>query len=345
MRTILSVVSVALAISFATSAYAQKPVSVLGWYPNQPQVDDVEIPFFKSLSKNTGIALDIKYRHITELNLKPFEGLRQLQSGVFDIMPMAAGFISGDDPVFIGEDLPGLAFTFEEVRTVAEAWRPVLEERLATKYNATLLSLAPYPPQIMFCKGKITGLGDLKGKKIRATSAAASALIKALGGVAVTLAGPEVYQALQRGVADCGATGSAYANSNSWFEVSDVIFPLSLGGYSVLTHVVRNEFLHSLTADQQKAFRKEFLNLERDLWRIGQESHEDGVRCNLGKKPCSGKLGSMSFLTPSEADKNGFRDALKNNVLPGWYADCDRVFPGCSAKWKATVGKATGITK
>jgi TRAP-type C4-dicarboxylate transport system substrate-binding protein len=345
MRKVLTAISFALAMCVATSASAQTTVSVLGWYPNQPQTEDIEIPFFKGLSKRTGIDLDIKYRNIKELDLSPFQGLRQLQSGVFDIMPMAAGFISGDDPVFIGEDLPGLAFSFDEVKPVIDAWRPVLEERFAKKYDATLLSIAPYPPQIMFCKKGVTGIGDLKGKKIRATSAAASSLIKALGGVGVTLAGPEVYQALQRGVVDCGATGSAYANSNSWFEVSDIIYPVPLGGYSVLTHVARNDFLGKLTPQQKKTFLKEFATLEKDLWQIAQESHEDGIRCNMGKTPCDGKLGKMSFLELSEQDKKGVRQALKDHVLSGWYTDCDRVFPGCSAKWNATVGKATGIVK
>ena len=45
---------------------------------------------------------DIQFRTMDELGQKGFQALRQLKAGVFDIMEMQLGYISGEDPFFQG---------------------------------------------------------------------------------------------------------------------------------------------------------------------------------------------------------------------------------------------------
>lgn len=334
-----------LACSISGAAWAQDhQIRVLGWYPNQPQTEDVEKPFYQTLSERTGIDISATYMNLAELNLRPFEHLRLLEGNAFDVITMGAGFISGDDPIFIGHDLPGLTFDFDEVRQVIDAWVPVLEEHLDEKYNAKLLTMAPFPPQILFCKGNVTGVADLRAKRIRVASAASSDFTEAMGGIAVTLAGPEVYQALQRGVIDCGATGTGYGNSNSWFEVTDVLYDVPLGGYSIVMHVARNEFWNALGAEEQEALSSAFAEMDGELWTLAETVHTDALRCNIGEEPCDyGRSGNMTLLTPGEEDRDNFRAILREAVLPNWMSSCDEVIPDCSARWAETVGQVTGI--
>lgn len=345
MKRISAALIAIMASALASSAVEAQEVQmrVLGWYPNQPQTEQIEKPFFQNIGERTGGKFQAQFRSLGEVNLKPFEHLRTLRIGAFDIMAIGAGFVAGDDPMFIGHDIPGLALDFDEVKKVSDAWRPILEKRLAERHNAKLLTIAPFPPQILFCKGQINSLADLKGKKVRVASAVASDLVKAMGGVAVTLAGPEVYQGLQRGIVDCGATGSVYANANSWFEVAETIYPLPIGGYSIIMHVARGDFWNRLPDGHKQVLADEFAKMESELWAIAKNSHEDGIRCNLGQQPCSGKAGAMRLVEPSAQDREAFRAIVRDVALPGWFKDCERVAQDCRKQWYDSVGAAIGI--
>jgi len=315
-------------------------IRVLGLFGNQPQNDEVEAPFWKELAASSNGKIAVTYRTLNDVNLKGFDSLRVLQAGTFDIVAVQVGFVSGDDPVLVGHDLPGVAFTFPELRAVTQAYRPVVEERLKDRFKATLLTQYPYPPQILYCKDRLTAVTDLNGRKVRAGSAAVSELIKGWGGIAVTLAGTEVYQALQRGIVDCAITGSAFGNSYNWFEVANYLYVMPVGGYALVAHVANSAFWSKLSPEQRGLLTEKLGQLENKLWAIGQETHEDGIRCNAGEQPCQrGKPGKMTVVQPTDSDKAALRSALQARVMPTWIADCSRVFPKCKDEWNRTVGK------
>ena len=340
-RTITAaVLCSALVSGGATTALAAKEIRVLGWFGNQPQVDEVEIPFWQNLSEATNGEFTATFRTINEVGLKGFESLRTLQSGAFDIVAFQFGYVGGDDPALVGHDLPGLASDFEVVRQIADAYRPVVEERLHEKFNGKLLAQWPFPPQILFCKEPIETLADLKGRKVRVNGAVISEMVSSWGATAVTLSGPEVYQAMQRGLVECAATGSAYGNEYGWYEVSNQLYVLPVGGYALVGHVARLDFWDSLTEEQRAILAEQMGKLEEALWAMGAETHQDGVNCNTGEGPCkSGKVGSMSIRYPSEEDRAFFLKTLREVALPTWLESCERDFPECGARWTETVGE------
>ena len=330
----------------AASGAAADPtnIRVLGWFGNQPQVDEVEIPFWKGLSDTTGGKLTATFRTINEVGLKGFESLRTLQSGAFDVVAMQLSYVGGDDPALIGHDLPGLASDFETVRKMADAYRPIVDARLQERFNGKLLAQWPFPPQIMFCKEPIKQLSDLKGRKVRVTGAVVSEMVKSWGATAVTLSGPEVYQGMQRGLVECAATGSAYGNQYGWYEVSNQLYMLPVGGYALIAHVARLDFYNKLSDENRKVLDAQMKKFEDAMWAMGEATHIDGVNCNTGQQPCkSGKLGKMTALTPSDADKAFFRKTLQDVALPSWLKDCERVYGECRAKWNETIGKIVGM--
>lgn len=343
IRTIV-VAPAILAMSMQIASAQETTLRVLGWYPNQPQTDDVEVPLFEGLADRTGGQVRVEYRTLSELGLRPFEHLRTLQSGAFDLMTIGTSFVAGDDPVMIGHDIPGVSLSFEDIRLAVDAWRPILEQRFAEAHGARVLSAAPFPPQIFFCRGNIETLDDFRGKRIRVASGVAADLAQGMGGVAVTLAGPEVYAALQRGVIDCGVSGTVFANSNSWFEVSDTVFPLPLGGYAVFVHVIREATWQSLSEETRNVLSEQFAAAEETLWNIAASSHENGLRCNLGEQPCAGRLGSMTLTTPTASDEQRFRNLVSEIALPGWFQECERVMTGCRDEWMARVAPVVGMT-
>jgi TRAP-type C4-dicarboxylate transport system substrate-binding protein len=340
--TALSAAAVVFAASSVANAQDVK-MRVLGWYGNQPQSQQVERPFWEGLSKRSGGMFTPTFRTIDELGLKGFESLRTLQSGAFDILSFQISFVGGEAPVLMGADLPGAAFDFDQLQKNLAAYRPILEKELNDRFKAKLLTAWSFPFQILFCKGDVKSLDDLKGKKVRVSGTYTAKLVQQLGAAGVTLAGPEVYQGLMQGVVDCAITGSQYGNSNDWFEVSQTQTPIPLGGAGVVLQVARNDFWNKLSADQQKTLMSEMKAMEADLWKISREGHEDGIRCNTGQQPCAGKPGKMTLAEPTAADKQRVATLLKDDVVPLWVEDCSKFSKTCRDDWFNTIGKAAGI--
>lgn len=330
---------------FASASWAADVtnVRVLGWYGNQPQSQKLERPFWEKIGERTQGQFKANFRTIDELGLKGFESLRTLQSGAFDIVSFQISFVSGEAPVLMGADLPGSAFTFGELQRNLAAYQPVLEKELDTRFNAKLLTTWSFPFQILYCKGQIKSLDDLRGKKVRVSGALSAKLVESLGGASVTLAGPEVYQGLMQGVVDCAVTGSQYGNSNDWFEVSDSLLPIPVGGAGVVLHVARKAFWDKLSAEQQASLAGELKKLEGDLWRMGRESHENGINCNIGRAPCDGKLGKMTLVESTSADQKRVNALLKSDLIPLWLQDCNAASGTCGDDWFKTIGAAAGI--
>ncbi len=333
------------AMLLQTPAFAAEVnLKVLGWYMNQPQQQLLEKPFWGEMEKRTKGQISAKYISIDELGMKGFEALRTLKTGAFDVVTFQLTHVSGDDPTFLGTDLPGLSNDFPGLAKLNAAYRPVWEKRLKERYDARLIAVWAYPPQIVFCKGDMKDLGDLAGKKVRVSSAYTAKAVEFLGGVPVTLAGSEVYQALLQGVVDCGITGSAYGNSNDWHEVTQTLYPVPLGGSGMTLHVIAESAWKKFTPAQQATFTAEMKKLEADLWQMGVDSHTDGIRCNTGTGPCQfGKKGKMKLLEITDKGREKIQAVLTKVILPTWLESCNKVEPKCGEDWNATVGKLLGI--
>jgi len=250
------------ASAFTAAAAEETKMRVLGWYGNQPQSQEVERPFWKELGSRTDGQFSTNFRTIDELGLKGFESLRTLQSGAFDVLAFQVSFVGGEAPILMGVDLPGAAFDFDQLKKNVDAYRPILEKELDERFNAKLLTVWSFPFQILYCKGDVKTLDDLRGKKVRVSGTYTAKLVEDLGAAGVTLAGPEVYQGLMQGVVDCAITGSQYGNSNDWFEVSNTLSPIPLGGAGVVLHVATNAFWDKLSPEKQATLANEMKKLE-----------------------------------------------------------------------------------
>lgn len=346
-RVIACLVSFALVLAMlpaGAAAFEKFQLRVLGNFQNQLQSSKVERPFFEGLPKESGGKVVVNFRTMDEVGIKGFEGVRLLKLGVFDIMAVQLGYVSGDDPFLNGLDLPGIAPDIKTARKVAEAYRTVFDKRVQERYNGKVLALWPYPAQMVYCKDKITGLDDFKGKKVRIWAPTAGYLVESFGAVGVTLAFPENYQALQRGVVDCSITGSLSGNTAKWPEVTTHFYPLALA-WGVQAHVANLDYWKRLEPDARSFLEKQIKKMEADFWELADVTTQDGVNCNTSTGPCKyGTPFKMTLVPVKDADRARLKQAVEKVVVPRWAADCNKNYPNCSAVWNETVGKVIGMS-
>ena len=335
--------AIATSMAFATvsgAAAAEINIKVLGFWGNQPQIDDVDRPLWDSLSKETNGRIGVKYVTLNEAGIKGGQALRFLKKGAFDIMTISVSYVSGDEPSLVAIDLPGIAFDFETLKKMSDAYRPVMAERLE-HVGGVLLTHWPFNPQIVFCKDKIESLKDLAGRKVRASGAPASDTLDQLNSTAVNMTGGEVYQALQRGLVDCGSTGTTYGFKNKWHEVTNYLYDLPLGGYSQVVQVANVDFWNGLSSDDQALISKKLAVAEKKLWAMAPTIHDYGIICSTGTKACplSGNSGAMKFIPTSKGDRAKLQAILQKSVIPTWKESCNKTFSECGARFDATIGK------
>ncbi len=125
--------------------------------------------------------------------------LRVFRLGTFDIVETTIGSASRDDPFLERNNLIGVSPDIDTLEQVVAAYRDAFSERVEEKFNAKVLTLWPFGPQIFFCKGDVGSIEDMAGLRVRSYSPTMSAPVESFGATPVTLQFAEVYPALQRG--------------------------------------------------------------------------------------------------------------------------------------------------
>lgn len=300
-----------------------------------------ELPFWRETipaASNGQVTMEIQ--PLDQMGVDDSTMLRLLSQGVMDFASMDISKMAGDDPTFEGCDLAGLTTTVADARAACEAWKPVMARKMAEGWNAKLLAIGANPPQVFWCRDALSGLEDLRGRKVRVFNATMNDFIEGIGGTTVSLPFAEVVPALQRGVVDCGVTGSLSGNTARWWEVATHIYPLSLG-WSVNAHAMNLDSWNSLDPAVQAFLEEQFAAYEDKMWATVQLATDEGVSCNIGEEPCTiGVKASMTPVPVAEADRETLDNLLESNVLRGWARRCGA---DCAAEWNETVGQVLDL--
>jgi TRAP-type C4-dicarboxylate transport system substrate-binding protein len=189
-----------------------------------------EVPFWsKTIPEASGGKVTAAFSPQDHMGVKGFQVLRMVKLGVVDFGAGDVSKMAQDSPVFEGCDLAGLALDIKTARAVCQAWLPTMSEVAEKLFNTKLLAVGTNPPQVVWCRVPISGLGDLKGKKIRVFNKTMSDFMEAVGGTTISMAFAEVVPALQRGVVDCAVTGTMSGFTAGWPEVSTHQFQVYMG--------------------------------------------------------------------------------------------------------------------
>lgn len=340
-----AVVGAVLGAFGAASAFAQdlpeQQFKVLGTWSNLSNFQHVEKPFWEDVipkASNGAITADLKSQ--TELGLKGQELMKMTRLGLFQFAHALPIYVA-EDAVLEGIDLAGVAKDFASARKMVEAYSPVFNEGLKKNYNAQTLFYYPFPAQMIYCKDEIKSLADLKGRKVRVQGASQGDLVEALGGTSVTVQFAETVPALERGVVDCGITGTMPAYKGGWHEVVKYVLELPVG--FTITFMAANLNAWEKLDPKTRAFMEEQSKAWEDkAWKIIEDENEMGLICSTGEGgTCTvGKPGSIKRVKPTKADYELLDKALNEHVLKRWAQRCGAE---CAKRWNETVGAVTGL--
>lgn len=342
MKKIFTFISIFL-FGLISVASAEMKLNASGLVSTHKYHVALEKDFYGNLSKTSGLNVSVNYNPLDVLGMQMKDTIRLVRTGTFDIVEATVGEISRDDPFLGGIDLIGVSPSLNSLKKSIDAYRAAFSKRVEEKFNAKILTLWPYGPQVFYCKKPVKGLADLKGLKVRSYTPAMSAMIKTVGGTPVALSFKEVYPALQRGVADCAITSPTSGNTGNWPEVTTHYFPLGIS-WSVNTHAMNLDKWKKLSSKEQAALTKAFQGLEEKFWDLARNNTGDADSCNTGGSNCKNyKKFKMKLVKPSDADKKLLAKASQNSVLPGWGETCNKVYSSCTKVWNDTIGKAQGM--
>jgi TRAP-type C4-dicarboxylate transport system substrate-binding protein len=342
----LALASVAL-LATGLTAHAQQKMTITAVtqpLATQPQFIRVDQALFRDVLKSkSGGAIDVKLSSHAEMSLTGMEVLRLVRAGQVDIGASTVSTVSGDVPFLDGVDLAGMHPEITQARRTAEALVPVANKELE-KFGSRILAMYPFPAQMVFCRQPLTSLADLKGRKIRTFGASLNDFVIAVGGQPVSIGFPEVYSALERGVADCAVTGTGSANAAKWYEVSTHIYdlPISWGVSAYFVNIAWWNKLDQPTRDLLSATMKE---VEDALWKLGAEASRDGIDCNAGKEASCKihtlvKTRPMTIVAASDEDRATLKKIAETVVLPGWVKRCGAK---CGQVYNDVVAPITGV--
>jgi len=126
------------------------------------------------------------------------------------------------------------------------------------KHNIVGLGFYSTGTYHLMCTKEINTLAAMKGVKVRATSRA-GALVKYWGGTPVSVTTSEMYEALQRGQADCTMGATAWLTSYSLRDVIKSIVSEPTGAY----------------------FSALFMNMNKDRWNSLSDAERTAIIRNL----------------------------------------------------------------
>lgn len=323
---------------YAWNAYDVINLRVVG-QPSMtgPIQSNLEQPFFESLKEKTGLPIKVDYRTVDKLGFKDNYQLAMLKSGMFNLVSLRFLQNGQEEPSIIGVDLPGLNPDFQTARKVGEAYGPVIDENLQQRFGAKLLGIWTFGPQVIFCNKPIYQLSDLKGLKVRVGSSAYDGLIKSQEGIPVVIPFDRVADALSSNMADCAITSLTSAYSAKWPLYLTHIYPIAtqMGTNGIAIRLdTWNRFSESQKQQLQSA-----VNVYIDqAWIYSEQLNAQASDCLQGNGNCDLGVKYNLIQNPvTQGDKLFMRKFVLEQSYPAWAADCDKLEPNCSIRWKAAI--------
>jgi len=337
----LSAVALAGMLTVGQAAAADTvSIKAVGTWGNLTNFKKHEGPFWnEKIAGLTNGSVIGEIKPQTELGLKGFEVMRLLKLGVFDFTHGVMGYVAAENAVFEGVDLSSVVQDIGTARKVADAYFPILEKHFAEIYNAKLLQLYPFPSQTLWCRTPVNGLEDLAGKKIRVYSTTLGDFVEGVGGTSVTIPFAEVVPALEKGIADCGITGTMSAYSAKWYQVATHAYTLRVG-WGISFGAMNMDKWNALSADQQASIQQALDGLTDRMWQETATEDDVAISCITGGDCSAGEKGGMTLVEPTTADLQARDKVATDVVLARWAERCGAE---CAANWNETVGKIVGL--
>lgn len=341
MKHLSLVFTLALAsFSVGANELPKTHFKVIGGGSHNYTYNAVEKPFWEeTIKENSKGQITADLTGLAESGLKGPELVRLIRSGAVDVGMGVFAYVSSDDALLEGVDLPGMAPDIETARKIAQSYRPILDKRMSDRHGIKLLSTVAYTAQVFFCREPVQQLSDLKGRKIRTRGKNMADFVEALGAAPITLPFAEVVTALQTGVIDCAVTGIGSGNAAKWYEVANNLYNLPID-WSVGFYGIGLKRWQKLSPEVQAYVQAQADILEQRLWDETKRENDYALACNSGQGECQVHTPTtMQVSAPSEQEQQQVRD-IALTIGNKWAKLCGK---DCTNDWNQTAGQVINI--
>jgi TRAP-type C4-dicarboxylate transport system substrate-binding protein len=334
--------ALALVAPIPAQALDEVTLSVVGTWSGLPLHRQFEEPFWgTALPEVSDGAITVELTTFNQLGSNGSDVFRLLSDGVFDVGMTVADYVVSDAPELEGLDVPLIAMDAATARATVEAARPWVAQSMAERFDSHLLAIAPYPPQIVFCRDEVTGLADLQGKRVRGSGRMTTQFLEALGAEGVALGFGEVPGALERGVIDCAVTGAGSGYASGWWESATHLLNIPIGGWDHVITAINLDRWNSLSPETQAFIEEQVrIGFEDPAWEDAQGALERDIACLTGGDCPIGETRGMVLVNASDEDMATAMEALTTRVLPDW---AGRTGAEWIEQWNATVGATANV--
>ena len=292
------------------------------WLPQQEAMNYATNLWMKGVEERTNGRVKVTPYYGETLG-KSMNSLDMLRTGVCDIALFPTIYFSKQFRVLDILALPGLVPN----RTVGtEIIYTLLRQDLLKK------ELANYRPVVMqgfdpgflvFSKKKVTKAEELKGMKIRFTSATTKMALEALGATPVSIPGPELFSAVNTGIVDGTTISPAFLITAKLQEITKYVVwgnSLFCGANIVL---MSQKTWNSLPVDVQLIMEELSAKAKYDYLDIGHQADIDA----LNAMKAAGM--DLTRLSPEESKK---WQKLFKGIEDQWVSETQAAgFPGKEA--------------
>jgi TRAP-type C4-dicarboxylate transport system substrate-binding protein len=270
--------------------------------------------YARLVSEKTGGRVKIQIYPSESLS-KAMEEFEALSSGVIDMAAMNGIYISGKVPELSGSALPFAIKSYDQAHRAAKELGPEMDAILRKQNIKYFWTVVPGAFELFTRSKTVKKMEDFKGLAIRTAGKEPAEAVKLWGGASVTMAVPEMYQALQRGTCDGNLVPmmsytsmrlqevAPYATILRWFSQLWYAPSMNLDRWNRLPGDIQKAFLDASGPAMEWAFKaheeydaKTLEELKRICKEVYYLPDEEMMRWKATVKPMYDKL--LSTGTP-----------------------------------------------
>ncbi len=243
------IVAALFVLTFTSVGSAKELRMLSAFHENFIFTKGIATPFMQNLEEVSGGNMTVKFNGPDVI--PTFEQFQPVQAGVFDLLVTHMSYHAGTIGLGVAID----ATTPDPTKRRAPGG---VFDFLDKEYNKVGMKVIAFPPlapyQFVLKNALKDSTPSFDGLKLRSNPSIQNT-IKALGGAPVTMAGGEVYTALQKGVIDGAPWTTVGVKDFKWNEVADYLVRPTFASLSLM--VAMNLDKYNALSDQEKAWLHE----------------------------------------------------------------------------------------
>lgn len=265
----------------------------------------------KRIPEITNGEVEMEITSYGELGIGGTEMLRILRAGLVDIVDVNGGYVAGDWPVIEATELHGVTKSPEQLEAVYNAWMKNVVQPREDIMGGMVLASYYWNNTFCFTKFPVNSLEDIKGRRLRVNSANLAQYISALGGEPLQIPGIEIYNALQKGIAEGACMGPDTVAGFKMWEICPYMTDLGLSGSGGYIVVSRRSW-EKLSENAREAILAAAPEMHKVAWAGGHWNNVNGVALAREK--------GMTLTVPAKPEWiPEFERISAEVILPWWF--------------------------